>query len=255
MRQPKTILITGAGSGLGAALALSYAKLGVILFLCGRREAPLERVSELCKARGAEVFYQSVDVTDVSAISQWIEESNSKHTIELLIANAGISGGTGGIEGNETDMQVRSIFNTNIDGVINSIWPIIPHMQKQRRGQLAIVSSLASFRGMPSAPGYCASKAAIRSYGEGLRGQLKPDGIGVTVICPGYIRTPMTDVNDFPMPMLMNADKAASIIKKKLNHNPPRIAFPFPLYFLIWFLGCLSPRLTDPLFNRLPKKP
>jgi short-subunit dehydrogenase len=127
-------------------------------------------------------------------------------------------------------------------------------MEQERKGQVVIISSLAGYRGLPSSPAYCASKAAVKIYGEGLRGSLAKDGIGVTVVTPGYIRTPMTDVNKFPMPFLMNANKAARIIIRKLVHNPARIAMPLPLYFVVWLLSVFPPSCTDWLLMKMPGK-
>jgi short-subunit dehydrogenase len=116
------------------------------------------------------------------------------------------------------------------------------------------MSSLASFRGFPGAPTYCASKAAVRVWGEALRGDLSRHGIEVSVICPGFVVSRMTGKNDFPMPLLMSAERAAAIIKRGLARNRGRIAFPFSMYALSWLLGALPPVLTDPLLRRLPKK-
>ena len=116
------------------------------------------------------------------------------------------------------------------------------------------MSSLASFRGFAGAPAYSASKAAVRSYAEGLRNAYAADGIEVSAICPGFVRSPMTDVNKFPMPLLMDADRAARIIKRGLARNAGRIAFPGPMYFLLWMIQALPPGLTDLLIRRLPEK-
>jgi short-subunit dehydrogenase len=107
---------------------------------------------------------------------------------------------------------------------------------------------------MPSAPAYSASKAAVRGYGEALRGALAPSGIRVSVICPGFVRSRMTDANPFPMPFLMDASRAARIIRRRLERNKARIAFPWPTYFAAWLMGTLPPALTDPLFRKLPRK-
>ena len=253
MNAPKTILITGASSGLGAGLAKHYAKAGNILHLQGRNHERLQIVAEACQAQGAIVHSQIVDVTDAAAMEQWLLAADTTSPIDLIIANAGISAGTG-IHGEGSD-QVRRIFATNIDGVINTIQPLLNSMIARKRGQIAIISSLAGIRGLPSCPAYSASKACVRFYGEGLRGWLSSHGVKVSVVCPGYITTPMTDVNNFPMPLIMNAEKAARIIAKGLAHNRPRIAFPLTLYLPLWLLSCLAPRLTDPLFSRLPAKP
>jgi NAD(P)-dependent dehydrogenase (short-subunit alcohol dehydrogenase family) len=172
--------------------------------------------------------------------------------LDLVIANAGVSAGTGG--GTETGAQVRRILDINVDGVVNTVMPAIELMRPRARGQIAIMSSLAAFRGFPGAPAYCASKAAVRVWGEALRGELHEAGIGVSVICPGYVRSRMTAVNDFPMPLLMEAEKAARIIRRGLARNQARIAFPRRLYAAIWLISALAPGLTDPLLRGLPKK-
>lgn len=251
MQNPRSILITGASSGLGAALAEEYAGDGVTLALGGRDGKRLEDVAGRCRARGAEVAVATVDVTDAAALADWIGESDRRAPLDLVIANAGISGGTGGGEGQD---QTRHIFAVNVDGVINTALPAVRAMRERGRGQIALISSIAAFRGFPGAPAYCASKAAVKHWGEGLRGSLWRDGIVVSVVCPGFVRTPMTDVNPFPMPMLMDAAPAAAIIRRGLARGRARIAFPLPMYVLAWFLGILPPRLTDPLFRRLPEK-
>lgn len=251
MKDPRSILITGASSGLGAALAAAYAAPGVALALTGRNEARLEATAERCRGNGADVTAAALDVADAGALGGWIVEVDERGPLDLVIANAGISGGTAGGEGEE---QVRSIFAVNLDGAMNTVLPVIPRMQARRRGQIALMSSLAAFRGLPGSPAYCGSKAAVKTWGEALRGALKRDGIEVSVICPGFVRTPMTDVNPYTMPMLMDAAAAAGLIKRRLARNHGRIAFPWPMYALVWFLGTLPPALTDPLFARLPEK-
>lgn len=250
IKKPSRILITGASSGLGAALALQYATAGITLFLTGRNEERLKKVSDSCTAKGAEVHIKILDIKNNHELTKWIKSLGG---IDLVIANAGISAGTGG--DGESIKQVENIFATNIDGVIHTIHPAIDIMKKQKNGQIAIISSLAGYRGMPSSPAYSASKAAVKVYGEALRGVLKKDGISLSVITPGYITTPMTDVNNFIMPFKMDVEKAASHIINKLAKNPARIAFPFPLYFIVWLMSCLPPHIIDPIFSRLPQKP
>ncbi len=127
-------------------------------------------------------------------------------------------------------------------------------MIARKHGQIAIISSLASMRGLPSCPAYSASKMCVRAYGEGLRGWLMAQGVEVSVICPGYVATAMTANNTFPMPFMMSAEKAAGIIARGLAKNKARIAFPWMLYYPMRFISCLPVWLTDPLFSRLPAK-
>lgn len=246
------IVISGASSGIGRALALEYAKPEINLFLTGRNQQRLEEVKKLCETKGAVVSYRTLDIRDKIAVQNWVEEIATKNNLDLVIANAGISAGTA--SGVESEEQIAEIFATNIDGVFNLINPAIKIMQKNGRGQIALMSSLAAFRGLPSSPAYSASKATIKIYGEGLRGVLARSGIKVNVICPGYIKTPMTDVNEFPMPFIISAYSAAKIIKKGLAKNRSRIAFPLPLYFIVWLMSLISTTITDPIFARLPGK-
>lgn len=249
---PRSILITGASSGIGEALARCYAAPGVTLALSGRDEARLAAVAAACEAAGATITTQAVEVTDAAALKAWIEGCDAAAPLELVIANAGISAGTG--DGSETDEQVRAIFAVNQQGVLNTVLPAIERMRPRRRGQIAVMASLASFRGFPGAPAYCASKAAVRVWGEALRGHLAAEGIAVSVICPGFVRSRMTAVNRFPMPFLVEADEAAAIIRRGLARNRARIAFPWQMAAIIWLLSVLPPGLTDRALGRLPGK-
>lgn len=247
-----SILITGASSGLGAGLARAHAAPGVTLHLSGRDMARLDEVAGQCRARGAEVHAARVDVTDRAATATWVEASETRRPLDLIIANAGISAGTGG--GGETDAQTRAIFAVNVDGVFNTVMPAIPLLRARRRGQIGIMSSLAGFRGFPGAPAYCASKAAVRLWGEGLRGELAPLGIGVSVICPGFVATPMTAANRFSMPFLMDVERASAIMARGLAENRGRIAFPWPMHVMARMAGCLPSRLMDRIAAGMPKK-
>lgn len=249
---PARILITGASSGIGAALAELYAEAGRTLLLNGRDRARLEAVASACRARGAATETAVIDVTDAAAMRQWIEAAVRVAPIDLVIANAGISAGTGG--GGESEAQARAIYAINLDGALNTVLPAIAAMTRRGSGQIAIMSSLAGFRGFPGAPAYCGSKAAVRVWGEALRGELAARGVAVSVICPGYVRTPMTAVNRFPMPFLMSVERAARIIRRGLERNRARIAFPWPTYAAVWLVALMPPGLTDRLLARLPKK-
>jgi len=249
---PAAVLITGASSGIGEALAKAYATPGRLLALAGRDRGRLDAVATACRGFGAAVEAAAIDVADRDAMRAWIEGVDDRHPIDLAIANAGISAGTGG-QG-ESEEQCRNIFAVNLDGVLNTAWPALTRMRGRRRGQIAIISSIAAFRGLPGTPAYSASKAAVKAYGEALRGWLAKDGIRVSVVCPGFVRSRMTAVNKFPMPMIMDADKAAGIIVKGLARDKARIAFPWPMYALLWLLGALPPAWTDPLLKVVPEK-
>ncbi|HEY3149258.1 MAG TPA: SDR family NAD(P)-dependent oxidoreductase [Dongiaceae bacterium] len=250
--QPAHILITGASSGIGAALALAYARPGAHLSLGGRNQERLGEIAAQAEARGATVTTTPIDVRESHAVAAWALAADDRAPLDLVIANAGISGGTHG--GPETADQTRAIFDVNLGGVLNIALPVIPRMVGRKRGQIAIISSLAAYRGFPGAPAYSGSKAAVKVWGEALRADLAPQGVKVNVVMPGFIKSRMTDANDFPMPFLMPADKAAEIIRRGLAANRARIAFPFPTAFVAWAMSALSPLIADPILRMLPKK-
>ena len=249
---PRSILITGASSGLGEGLARAYARPGAVLFLSGRDAPRLEAVTEAVRAAGALAHPRVIDVADRAVMEGWVAEAEALAPLDLVIANAGISAGTG--KGGETAAQARAIFSVNLDGVLNTVLPALPAMRTRRRGQIALMSSLASFRGLGGAPAYCAAKAAVRLWGEGLRDWLADEGIAVSVICPGFVTTRMTAGNAFPMPFLMEVERAAQIIVRGLEENRGRIAFPWRLRALTWLLAALPDGLAGRLTRGLPKK-
>jgi short-subunit dehydrogenase len=249
----RNILITGASSGLGRALALAYAEKNVRLYLGGRDRLRLVSIVEDCLAKGAEAHWAIIDVTDAAQMADWISSADRAAPLDLVIANAGISGGPGQ-RGMETVEQTGRIFTTNLDGTINTVFPAIERMRQRGHGHIALMASLAGFRGLPSAPAYCASKAAVRVWGEGLRGALAKEGIGVTVICPGFVETPMTAVNRFPMPFLMSAERAARLMRKGIDSNRARVSFPWPTAAVAWLLAALPPGWIDRLLRGLPAK-
>lgn len=252
MREPRSILITGASSGLGDALARAYAGPGAFLALVGRDSARLARVAEACRVAGAQVASAARDVTDAAGLASWIVDLDRTHPFDLVIANAGISAGTG--DGSETPEQTRRITAVNVEGVMNTVTPLIGPMTSRGRGQIALMSSLAAFRGFPGAPAYCASKAWVRIWGEALRADLAPAGVEVSVICPGFVKTRMTQANRFHMPLLMTAERAAQIIVRDLAANRGRIAFPWRMYALVRLVAALPGPLMDALLRLAPRK-
>jgi len=249
---PTSILITGASSGIGRALALHYAGPGCRLALTGRDSERLADVAAACAARGAGVLAETVEASDRAAMAAFVTAADRAAPLDLVIANAGISAGTG--TGDEPAEQARRITAVNVEGVLNTVEPALALLRARRRGQIALMASLAAFRGFPGAPAYSASKAWVKVWGEALRGHLAGLGIGVTVICPGFVESRMTAVNRFRMPLLWTAEKAARAIARGLARNKARIAFPFPLYFLAWLIGTLPPWMTDRLLRALPEK-
>jgi NAD(P)-dependent dehydrogenase (short-subunit alcohol dehydrogenase family) len=176
-------------------------------------------------------------------MATWIEGADARQPLDLVISLAGISRGTARQE--ERMDEVRAVFEVNLTGMLNTIEPALPLMRKRRRGQIALMSSQAGCRGFPDAPSYCATKAAIRVYAEGLRARLLRENIGVSVIIPGFIKSPMTDANPFPMPFLISAERAAQIIKRGLARNKPRLRFPQPIPAATYLLSLLPPSWVD----------
>lgn len=246
------ILITGASSGIGEALARLYAAPGILLVLTGRDAVRLETVAAACRASGAEVDARTVPVTDAAAMKALVESTAAGCRLDLVIANAGVSGGFRNWD--DFDAYVRSITGVNIDGVLNTVNPAIPVMVKQGGGQIGIVASIAGLLAMPGAVPYSSTKHFARAYAEELRGRLAPEGIRVSAICPGFVVSRMTARNTFPMPFLMDTEKAARIIRDGLARNRGRIAFPWPMLAMVRLLGLLPYPLLDRLLRRTPRK-
>ena len=249
-QNPRSILITGASSGVGEAMAQSFAAPGVFLALTGRSRDRLEGVAAACRAMGAEVEAEVIDVADRTAMEAWIPTVDDRHPVELVFANAGVSSGTVG----EDKDDIHRMFATNVTGVLNTVLPLIPRFQARRGGQIALMASLAGLRGMPTAPAYAATKNAVRAWGDGLRPRLARDGVKVSVITPGFIVTRLTAANPFPMPMLMPVDKAVRIIRRGLVRNKGRIAFPWSLAAASHIAIMLPNALVDKFLMDFPFK-
>lgn len=255
LRTFKTILITGASSGIGEALALYYAQKGRTLLLTGRDQVRLGTVAQACRDKGADVITCVVDVTDAVPFKNWLLQLDEQYPIDMVIANAGISGGTGGADETGWIPAEYRIFDVNVTGVLNTILPLLPQMMLRGSGQIALMSSMASFSGWPGAPAYSASKAAVRIYGEALRGTVASSGVGVSVVCPGFVASRMTAVNNYKMPFFMSATTAASIIARGLSRNQARIAFPWQTRMVSACISMLPPVVTAWLLAKLPAKP
>ena len=248
----QSILITGASSGIGRRLALDYAGGGRHLALAGRNRGRLEAIAAECRGKGATVSLGLVDVRDRDRMAQWILAVDDANPIDLAIANAGITAGTGGGRPREHADIVRNVIATNLLGTINTIDPIIERMCMRGRGRIAVMGSLAGLRGLPYCPSYSASKAAVHVYAEALRGTLAAQGVGVTVIVPGFVATPFNADIVCPKPLLMNDVRAARIIRRGLDRGQAVIAFPRLLYFALLLARLLPRRLTDAALAAVP---
>ncbi len=253
MLEYNSIFITGASSGIGAALALSYAKPSVALWLCGRDLVRLSSVAEACRAQGAAVETKQIDVAVQADMERWIEACDAQAALDLVIANAGVSLGptARSIEDRE---KFNDLLSVNIVGVLNTVYPALDVMSKRRHGQIALVSSLSGYLGMPTAPAYSASKNFVKSWGTAIAPHAKAQGVSVSVICPGFVKSGITDKNKFPMPLLITAEKAAKIITRGLRKRELIITFPFPLRLIVWLISIMPAWLANKLMEGLPKK-
>lgn len=252
MKNPSSILITGASGGIGAALARAYARPGVALALTGRAADRLDAVAEAASRAGAAVTRQVADLRDRGALPAWIAAIDAAHPLDLVIANAGITGGHHGPGREETVEEVHRLIEINFLAACDTIHAALPVMRRRGRGQVALMSSLAGLRGLPYSPGYCASKAALIAYADALRPGLRADGIDVAVILPGFIDTPMLARVNAPKPLTMAPDRAAAIIRHGLDRGSFHIAFPLRLYWLQRAATLLPAGIVDRILNRIP---
>jgi len=229
--KPQNVVITGASSGIGAALAVRYAPGRGVLGLIGRDRERLERVAERCRAHGGGVRTAHIDVRDRLALAAWLEEFDRESPVDIVIANAGVSTGTlqnGKLEDSDA---AYAVLQTNVLGMLNTVQPLIPVMLRRRRGRIAIMSSIAALFPLADSSAYCASKAAALSYGLALRGHLYDAGVRVTVICPGYVTSPMTERIKAWKPLEISAEVAADRIVKALEKDRAVVTFPWLLAF------------------------
>ena len=251
MRAPfRAVVITGASSGLGAALAAAYAGPGVAMGLIGRDAGRLARTAAVCRSAGATVDSAAIDVADGPALETWLNAFDRAHPVELLIANAGTSAGPDYDSPGESVAMTERQLATNLLGAAHTVAPLVPPLCERRRGRIVVIASVAAFRGLPYSPGYCASKAGLRAYAEALRSRLSPYGVGVTVVCPGFFSSPMTDRWNGPTPFLVSTEHAARRIKRGIDRGRRRIDFPLPLVFGMRFCDLAPAAIGDAIVRR-----
>ena len=241
------VLITGASSGIGEALALACADRGDRLFLCGRDAARLDAVAAACRARGATVDARVLDVTDEAATRDWIRACDAAAPLDRVFSNAGVATGP------EVEPNVRRTFAVNVGGTVNVVLPAVEAMRARRCGHVIMTASIAGYGPLAGCPSYSATKSCVKTWGLSLRGHLRAEGVRVSVICPGFVRSRITDKNTCPMPFFMEADRAARIILRRVDRNVGLIAFPWPMRFATWWLSTLPFWLNDLLGRLLPK--
>lgn len=251
MRLPfRAAVITGASSGLGAALAEAYAAPQTVLGLLGRDRLRLAETAAVCEARGAGVRLAAIDVADAAAMAAWLTEFDRDHPVELIIANAGTSAGPLPDAPSEGVATATRQVCVNLIGAINTVEPLLPALCRRGRGRVTIVASIAAFRGLPDSPAYCASKAGLRAYAEALRARLAPLGIDVTIACPGFFDSPMTDRFAGPTPFLVSAGEAARRVKRGIDRGRRRVTFPRALALGLQFCDLAPALLGDVILRR-----
>jgi short-subunit dehydrogenase len=240
----RTVMITGASGSIGSALARAYAASGVTLVLHGRDEVKLTLIASDCEALGANVILGIFDITDTPQLQAWVLDIDYYSPIDLLIINQGMNINVGPAGEGEDWQQAERLLDVNLRATMALVHAIVKPMRTRGHGQIALMSSLAGYFGLPLTPAYSASKAGVKAYGEALRGWLVPHGLHVSVVMPGYVASEMCEAMPGPKPYLWSAERAASLIKKRLALNHARISFPFPLNLGTWFLAVLPPEIS-----------
>ncbi|MGU3541132.1 SDR family NAD(P)-dependent oxidoreductase [Methylobacterium sp. A54F] len=236
------ILITGASSGIGAALSRRYAAPGTTLLLVARDPGRLDAVAETCRARGAAVETERLDVRDRDRVRAFLAAAHARHPLDLVIVNAAINGGhpSGDVETEEVAFETADI---NLGGALNVMLPCVSLMLARGSGQIALLSSLAAFAPLPDAPAYSGAKAALVAHGLALREKVRERGVKINVVTPGYVKTPMGGDYKGWRPLEMTADEAAERIARGLARDQDLVAFPLILAILARGAGLLPERL------------
>jgi len=228
----KVVLVTGASSGIGCGLATELARRGAAVGLLARRAEVLRKIVEEIEAAGGRALALPADVTDANAVKQAAGELSTKFgPIDVLFANAGV-----GISAHAADLNaedVARLIDINVVGVVNSVAAVVREMVKRGSGQLVVISSLAAYRGLPKSAAYCASKAAVSIFFESLRLDLYTTGVDVTIIHPGFIKTPLTAGRQARLPWLMELSDAVNKILKATEARKKSYAFPWQLATIV----------------------
>lgn len=243
------VLLTGASSGIGAALAVELARRGHDLSLIARRTELLDEVAAQVRALGRRASIASVDVTDrdamTAAIARFVDELGP---VDIAIANAGAGGDT---PASKLDPErVSWMFRLNVDGVVHTFAPVLPAMVERGSGQIVAVASIAGLIGLPGAGAYSATKAAVQTLMDAFSVELRGRGVAVTTVNPGFVRTPLTDKNKFPMPFMWEVDRAARRIADGIERRRRRVEFPWQLSWLVRLGRALPAPLREALLRR-----
>lgn len=248
----KTIVITGATSGIGFGLAESYLSQGNRVIITGRSEEKLKNAQEKLKEYSNNLVAKLIDVRDETAMREFLLQIDEQYQVDMIIANAGISAG---VSANDNFNVVgKEIFDINVYGVFNTVHPLLEKMKARKSGHIVLVSSMSAFFGMTSAIFYASSKSAIRSYGEGLRVLMSEYNIEVTTVFPGFVESNITRSNKFKMPFFMDTKSAVDIIVKGLAHKKGYISFPFKMKALVYVISILPFTWREKILKVLPHK-
>jgi short-subunit dehydrogenase len=235
----RVVFITGASSGIGQALAVELGRRGASLGLLARRAETLDEIAKEVESAGGRALALPADVRDAAAVRTAADRLRAQFgRIDVLIANAGV-GATTHAADLKAD-EVANVININLLGAVNSVTSVVPEMIAQGGGQLVAISSLAAYRGLPKSGAYCASKAALSAFFESLRLDLRGTGVDVTIIHPGFIKTPLTAGRQAQMPFLMELDDATRKIVRAIERRKKSYAFPWQLASIVR-LGLLMP--------------
>ena len=229
----KSVFLTGASSGIGEGLAVALSKRGAVLGLVARRREVLEDLAARCEAAGGTVRVFAADVTDATAIAEAARSFRDEFGhIDILIANAGIGGNDDETRSYDPE-SVKKVIDINLLGAVNAIHAVVPDMIERESGQLVAISSLAGFRGLPKSAAYSASKAGMTAFFESVRLDLADKGISVTIIQPGFIKTPLTEGRHNKMPFLMELDDAIPHFISAIEKRKRFAAFPWQLATIV----------------------
>ncbi|MBN3760100.1 SDR family oxidoreductase [Burkholderia sp. Ac-20365] len=252
MSSPLKVFITGASSGIGEALAAEYARRGAILGLVARRGEALAAFQQSHPQNTISVY--SVDVRDADALAQAAQQFIAEYGCpDIVIANAGIS--RGAVTGHGDLQTFRDVMDVNYFGMVATFEPFAQAMIAARKGALVGVASVAGVRGLPGSGAYSASKSAATKYLEALRVEMRPLGVSVVTIAPGYIRTPMTAHNPYTMPFLMDADRFAAKVAEAITRKKRFAVFPWQMRLVAMLLHVAPRWLYDAVFEKAPRKP
>lgn len=250
--RPTAVVVTGAGRGIGAAIARAYAAPGVALLLIGRDGSRLAGTAEACRARGAEAEIAAIDVSDAARLAEALLAFDARRPVDVVVANAGVSGGLGPNREAESFASAQRQLRVNLEGAVATVTPLLDPMRARKRGRVVLISSLAALQPIGDTAAYSASKAGIMMWGRSLADFLAPDSVVASVVCPGFVTSDMSARYLGPKPFEISADEAAALIVRRVAKGHETIAFPWPLVALIRLSNMLPRRLVRLVLARFP---